>query len=145
VPYYWWSLLKVHIEVWCKMYIVTGIKYRCNVRSKQFICSSTVFVSPQGAGNFCLHHRVQTASGAHTASCTMGNGFCYPSVKAARAWSRLFSPLASAKVRHAWKYTSTHPIRLMAWCFVKHKESFTKAFNLDCPKRSFIRICRAVL
>jgi hypothetical protein len=29
---------------------------------------------PEGAGNFCFRHRVQTGSGAHTASYQMGTG-----------------------------------------------------------------------
>jgi hypothetical protein len=29
---------------------------------------------PPGAGNFSLHHRVQTASGVHPASCPMATG-----------------------------------------------------------------------
>jgi len=29
---------------------------------------------PAGAGNFSLHHRVQTGSGAHSASSLMGTG-----------------------------------------------------------------------
>jgi len=34
-----------------------------------------------GAGNFCLRHRVQTASGAHTASYSGGTGGFTPCVK----------------------------------------------------------------
>jgi hypothetical protein len=41
---------------------------------------------PAGAGNFSLHHRVQTGSGAHPASYTMGNG----------------------GVMGEWRYSSTH-------------------------------------
>jgi hypothetical protein len=36
---------------------------------------------PTGDGNFSLHHRVQTGSGAHPASYPMGNGVSSPGVK----------------------------------------------------------------
>jgi hypothetical protein len=38
-----------------------------------------------GAGNFCLHHRVQTGSGAHPASYPTGTRGSFPGVKAAWA------------------------------------------------------------
>jgi hypothetical protein len=40
---------------------------------------------PAGAGNFSLHHRVQTESGAHPASYPMGIGVSFPRDKAAGA------------------------------------------------------------
>jgi hypothetical protein len=42
---------------------------------------------PVGAGNFSRHHRVQTGSGAHPASYTMGTRGPFPRGKAARASS----------------------------------------------------------
>jgi hypothetical protein len=42
---------------------------------------------PAGAGNFSLHHRDQTGSGAHPASYPMGTGGFFPWGKAAGAWS----------------------------------------------------------
>jgi hypothetical protein len=42
---------------------------------------------PAGAGNIPLHHRVQTSSGAHTASYPMGTRGSFPGGKTARAWS----------------------------------------------------------
>jgi hypothetical protein len=42
---------------------------------------------PAGAGNFPLHHRVQTGSGAHPASYPMGNRGSIPGDKATGAWS----------------------------------------------------------
>jgi len=39
------------------------------------------------AKNFSLHHRVQTGSGAHPASCTMGNKGSFPEGKATVWWS----------------------------------------------------------
>jgi hypothetical protein len=38
-----------------------------------------------GAGNFSLHHRLQTGSGAHPASYSMGTGGSFPRSKAAEA------------------------------------------------------------
>jgi len=38
-----------------------------------------------GVGNFSLHHHVQTRSGAHTASHTMGNRGSFPGGKVAGA------------------------------------------------------------
>jgi hypothetical protein len=42
---------------------------------------------PAGAGNFSLHHRVQTGSGAHPAPYPMGTGGFFAGGKAARTWS----------------------------------------------------------
>jgi hypothetical protein len=36
---------------------------------------------PAGAGNFPLHHRVQTGCGVLPASYPIGNGSCFPGVK----------------------------------------------------------------
>jgi hypothetical protein len=38
-----------------------------------------------GAGNFSLHHRVQTGSGAHPASYPMGTEFSFPGGKVVEA------------------------------------------------------------
>jgi hypothetical protein len=49
---------------------------------------SSMFRFPAGAGNFSLHHRVQSGSGAHPASCPpMGTRGSFPGGKAAGAWS----------------------------------------------------------
>jgi len=40
---------------------------------------------PGGAGNFSLHHRLQTDSGAHPASYPKGTRGSFPEVKSARA------------------------------------------------------------
>jgi hypothetical protein len=49
---------------------------------------------PAGAGNFCLHHRVQNGSGAHPASYPMGTRGSFPRGKAADN-----SPPSSAEVK----------------------------------------------
>jgi hypothetical protein len=62
------------------------------------------------AGNFSLHHRVQTGSVAHPASYPMGTRGCFPGGKAAGCEAD-HSPPSIAEVRNAWNYTSTPPIR----------------------------------
>jgi len=39
-----------------------------------------------GAGNFSFYHRVQTVSGSHSVSYTMGTGGSFPGSKLAGAW-----------------------------------------------------------
>jgi hypothetical protein len=61
------------------------------------------------AGNFFLHHRVQTGSGAHPAS--------YPMVTRALGVKRPgreadHSPSSNAEIRNAWNCTSAHTIHL---------------------------------
>jgi uncharacterized membrane protein YgcG len=48
---------------------------------------------PAGAGNFSLHHRVKTGSGAHPASYPTGTGGSYSGGKAAGAWSWPFTSI----------------------------------------------------
>jgi len=60
----------------------------------------------QGAGNFSLRHRVQTASGAHTASYPMDTGFSFPAIKW-RGRKSDHSPPSNAEVMNEWSYTST--------------------------------------
>jgi hypothetical protein len=78
---------------------------------------------PAGAGNFSLHHRVQIGSGAHPASYPMGTRGSYPGGKAAGREAD-HSPPSSAEVKNAWSYTSTPQYAFMAWCLVKHRDSF---------------------
>jgi hypothetical protein len=60
-----------------------------------------------GAGQeFSLHHRIQTGSEANPASYPVGTGVLSPEVK--RPWREAdHSPPSSAKVKNAWRYTST--------------------------------------
>jgi hypothetical protein len=65
---------------------------------------------PAGAGNFSLHHRVQTCSGAHPAY-LMGTGAL--SLGAKRPGREAdHSPPSSAEIKNAWIYTSNPPIRI---------------------------------
>jgi len=69
------------------------------------------------AGNFYLHHRVQTGSGACPASYPMVTGGCFSGGKA-------------AEDNNAWYYTSTPPYVFMVWRLVKHRDNF--AFICVC-------------
>jgi hypothetical protein len=92
---------------------------------------------PAEDGNFSLHHRVQTGSGAHPASDPMGTRGSFPGVK--RPGRDVDPSPYSAEVKNAWRYTSTPPIRPMAWCSVKStyckqtKRPFKKSTGLN-PK-----------
>jgi len=61
---------------------------------------------PKGAGNFSLHHRVQTGSGAHPPSYPVGKRNSFPGGKAAGAWSWV------PRSKNEWSYTSNPAIRL---------------------------------
>jgi hypothetical protein len=64
-----------------------------------------------GAGNFSLHHHVQNGSGVHPASYPIGTRGFFPGVKRPGREAD-HSPPSSAKVKNAWSYTSTPPVRL---------------------------------
>jgi hypothetical protein len=55
---------------------------------------------PAGAEDFSSSLWVQTGSGAHPASCTMGNGFLSPGVKARPGRDADHSPPSSAEVEN---------------------------------------------
>jgi hypothetical protein len=65
---------------------------------------------PAGAGNFSLHHRVQTGSRIQPASYPMGTRGSFPGSKTAGAWS--WPITSSAEVKNAWSYTSAPTVRL---------------------------------
>jgi hypothetical protein len=70
-----------------------------------------------GAGNFSLHHCLQTDSGAHPASYPMGTrGFFLGVKRSGREADH--SPPSSAEVKNAWSYTSFPHCIFMAWCLV---------------------------
>jgi hypothetical protein len=73
---------------------------------------------PAGAGNFSLHHSVQTDSGAHPAFYPMGTRDSSPGVKRPGREADHWHP-SSAGVKNAWSYTSTSQYPLMVWCSVK--------------------------
>jgi hypothetical protein len=72
---------------------------------------------PAGAGNFSLHHLVQTCSGAHPASYIMCTRGSFPGGEAAGTWSW---PLTSIQCRgQEWvELYLTPQYAFMAWCSV---------------------------
>jgi hypothetical protein len=66
---------------------------------------------PAGTGNFSLHHRVQTASGAHPTSYPMGTRAISMGLKR-QGREADHSSLSRAEVKNMWNYTSTPTIRL---------------------------------
>jgi hypothetical protein len=85
---------------------------------------------PAEAGNFSLHHCVQTGSGAHPTSYPMGTKGSCPGGKAGGAWSWT----SSVEVKNAWSYTSTRPIT-PSWrgAQLKHRDNFTFTFTRLAP------------
>jgi hypothetical protein len=80
---------------------------------------------PRGAGNFLLHHHVQTYSGTHPGSYQMGRGELY-SLRVKRPGREAnHSPPSSADVKNAWIFTSTCLYVFMARCLVKLRNNFT--------------------
>jgi hypothetical protein len=71
-----------------------------------------------GAGNFTLHHRVQTGSGAYPASNQWVPGPLSLAVKRPRREAD-HSPPSSAKVKNAWSYNSTPQYAFMGWFSIK--------------------------
>jgi hypothetical protein len=72
-------------------------------------------------------YRVQTGSGAHPASYSMGTGG--PSLGVKRQGREVDHSLASsAEVKNGWSYASTPPSVFMAWCLVKHRDNLTFTF-----------------
>jgi len=66
---------------------------------------------PARAGNFSLHHRVQTGSVAHPASYPMDTRGSFLVVKRPGSESD-HSPPSRAEVKKVWSYISTTSIRL---------------------------------
>jgi hypothetical protein len=78
---------------------------------------------PTGTGNFSLRHRLQTDSGAHSASYPVGTTCSFPGVK----WPGLeadHSPPSNAEVKNERSYTSSPPPRLYG-VVLKHRNNFT--------------------
>jgi hypothetical protein len=71
----------------------------------------SVFRVPAGSGNFSLHRRVQTGSGAHPASYSVGTTSYFPGVKRPGRKAENSLP-SSAEVKNVWSYVFTLPIRL---------------------------------
>jgi hypothetical protein len=72
---------------------------------------------PAGGGNFSPHHRVQTGSGAHPPFYPIGTRDSFPAGKAAGGVKLTTHPHLLPRSKNAWSYTSTPPIRLLAFYF----------------------------
>jgi hypothetical protein len=68
--------------------------------------------SPTEAEDFSSSVRVQTGSGAHPASCTMGTGDLSPGVNRGRGVMLTTHPHLVLRLRLSRSYTSSHPMRL---------------------------------
>jgi hypothetical protein len=66
---------------------------------------------------FSLVRVVQTGSGVHLTSYSMGTGGSFPGVKRPRCEAD-HSPPTNAEVKKIWPYTSTAPYVFMAECLV---------------------------
>jgi hypothetical protein len=71
------------------------------------------------AGNFSLHHHIQTISGAHPASYSIGTGS--PSRVKQLGHEADHSPPFRAKVKNVWSCTSTLPFSFMVWCLIRKR------------------------
>jgi hypothetical protein len=75
---------------------------------------------PAVARNFCIRHRVQTGSEAHTVSYPLGTRGSFPVVK--RPVLEVDQlPTSSTKVKNARSYASDYPYVLIAWCLIKKR------------------------
>jgi hypothetical protein len=72
-----------------------------------------------GAGNFYLHHRVQTRSGAHPASYPMGTRGSFPGGKVAGAWSWPLTSIYFRGQRMRGAIFLLSQYAFMAWYLVK--------------------------
>jgi hypothetical protein len=89
---------------------------------------------PAGARNLSLHHRVQTSSRAHSAPIEWVPGALSLGVKRPRGEAE-HSPPSSAEVKNAWSYNFTPQYAFMAWCLVKHRDTFTlPSPQIECYK-----------
>jgi hypothetical protein len=68
--------------------------------------------------------RIQTGSGAHTASCPMGTGDLTPGVKRPGRDADYSRP-SSAEAKKVWSYTFTPQYIFKAGCLVKHRDYFS--------------------
>jgi len=79
---------------------------------------------PAGAGNFSLHHHVQTGSAAHPASYPMSTSFFPLRSKRPRCESDRSLP-TSAEAKNVWGYNSTPQYSFITWCSVKRASTGT--------------------
>jgi hypothetical protein len=93
---------------------------------------------PAWAGNFSLHHRVHSGSGAHSAFIRWVPGAPSLGVK----WpgpEADHSPPSSAEVKNVWSYTSPLHYVSMVWCSVKNSTATTLLYHTSCDTHFKIR------
>jgi hypothetical protein len=83
--------------------------------------------APKCSGNFSLHHRVQTGSGANPAFFPMGTRVAFLGVKRP-GHEADHSPPTSAKVKNAGAIPPLSQYAFKAWCSVKkeHRDGMTE-------------------
>jgi len=73
-----------------------------------------------GSNNCSLLQNVQTCSGAHTASCSLGTGVLFIGIN--QPWHEAdLSPQPSSEVKNEWSYTGTCPV----WLYGIRRDNFT--------------------
>jgi hypothetical protein len=86
---------------------------------------------PDRGRGYSSNLSVQTGSGAHLASCTMGTGGPFPGVKRGRGVMLTAHPLLVPRLRKSRSYTSSHTKRLHGvW-----RDHFTFTFYVQSNKQ----------
>jgi hypothetical protein len=98
---------------------------------------------PAGAGNFSLHHRVQTGSGPHPDPCPLDTRGSFPEGEEVREAHH--SPPYSAGVKNAWNYTSTSQYVVMVWYVITGKTLLIPYLYWDRNFKSRGQSCSNVL
>jgi hypothetical protein len=91
-------------------------------REEQTVLSHALFLREEWKVTWC----VQTGSGAHPASYSLGTGGSSLELKRPRREAG-HSPPSNAEIKNAWSYNTTPQYAFMAWCLVnkKHRDEFT--------------------
>jgi len=84
---------------------------------------------PAGAVILSLPHRVQTALRPTQHPIHWVPGALSLGIKRRPGREADLSLPSNAEVKNAWSYTSTPQYVFIAWCLVKHRDSFTFAFT----------------
>jgi len=73
---------------------------------------------------FCLLHRVQTDSEAHLDCYPMDEVVSFPGKVKRPGREPDHSPPSSVEVKNAWNYNYTPQYVFIAWCLVKHRDTY---------------------
>jgi hypothetical protein len=109
---------KISTKILYSFIISTFVSIRSQVSSGSIVSDyglddrSIRVLSPAGEKDFSSSLCVQTGSGAHPASCTMGTGVLSPGVKARPGRDADHSPHLLPRSRMSRSYTSSPPKRL---------------------------------